>query len=161
MKPSVSGFTLIELLVVVTIAAILSALVVLSLGSWSSPQDPAHQLSRLGMLLEQQCEQAMFQSRARGLRLTNEGFDFWQSGPDGWQALPASDAAPARRWPAGLAVELLLEGRQQRLDGDIQTPQIHCQPLGQVTPFELALEGDGQRARLLVSGNGHRELASG
>ncbi|MEE4297750.1 MAG: type II secretion system minor pseudopilin GspH [Wenzhouxiangella sp.] len=161
MKPPISGFTLIELLVVVTIAAILSALVVLSLGNWSSPEDPKHQLSRLAALLEQQCEQALFQSRARGLRVTDEGFDFWQSGPDGWQALPDSGAAAARRWPEGLAVELLLEGRQQGLREEIETPQIHCQPLGQVTPFELALEGGGQRARLLVSGNGHSELASG
>ena len=161
MKAPISGFTLIELLVVVTIAAVLSGLVVLSLGSWTSPSDPEQQLARLAALLDEQCEQAMFQSRARGLRMTLEGFDFWQSGPDGWQALAAAGGLQAQRWPEGLAVDLLLEGRQQDLDEDVQIPQVHCQPLGEITPFELILEGEEQRARLLVSGNGHRELVSG
>ncbi len=161
MKPPISGFTLIELMVVVTIAAVLSTVVVLSLGHWSSPSAPKQQLSRLAAQLQQQCEQAMFQSRARGLRLTDEGFDFWQSGPDGWEALPASSGAQARRWPDGLAVELLLEGRQQSLGEEIESPQIQCRPLGQVTPFELILAGDERQARLSVSGNGHSELAEG
>jgi len=161
MRSAVSGFTLIELLVVVTIGAVLAGLVVLSLGSWPSPDDPERQLARLAALLDVQCEQALFQSRPRGIRITSSGFDFWQAGSAGWTELPASGVNRPRTWNGEVEPGLLLEGRQQALEETVDQPQILCQPLGEVTPFELELATGETRARLRVFGNGRQQLQSG
>ena len=161
MRRPVGGFTLIELLVVVTIGAILSALVVLSIGAWPSPADPERQLSRFSALLDFHCEQAMFQSRPRGIRITQQGFDFWQGRPDGWVALPATDRSRPRAWLGEVRVDLILEGRPHPLDGSVELPQIHCQPLGQVTPFEVTLTADQQTVRLGVAGGGQTRFMDG
>ncbi|HMA97841.1 MAG TPA: prepilin-type N-terminal cleavage/methylation domain-containing protein [Wenzhouxiangella sp.] len=161
MRRSADGFTLIELLVVVTIGAVLSALVVLSVGAWSSPADPRRQLSRFSALLDFHCEQSMFQSRPRGIRITDQGFDFWQGRPEGWTALPASGHSRPRRWLGNVDVDLILEGRRQALDDTIELPQIQCQPLGQVTPFEVALTSDEQTIQLVVSGGGQARFMEG
>lgn len=161
MKAGVQGFTLIELLVVVAIGAILASLVVLGLGRWSSPDDPERQLARMAALLELQCEQALFQSRPRGLRVTPAGFDFWQATSSGWIELPAAGINRPRAWSGAVEPELFLEGRRQGLEDEIDLPQIQCQPLGEVTPFELELESGEQRARLTVSGGGRQQLRTG
>lgn len=161
MKAGVQGFTLIELLVVVTIGAVLAGLVVLGLGRWSSPDDPQRQLARMAALLELQCEQALFQSRPRGIRVTPAGFDFWQAGSAGWVELPSSGINRARAWRGDIEPGLVVEGRHQRLEDEIDLPQIRCQPLGEVTPFELELGAGEQRARLTVSGTGQQRLRTG
>ncbi|MFW5815522.1 MAG: GspH/FimT family pseudopilin [Wenzhouxiangella sp.] len=161
MRAAVSGFTLIELLVVVAIGAVLASLVVLGMGRWTSPDDPERQLARMAALLELQCEQALFQSRPRGLRVTAAGFDFWQASASGWIELPAAGINRPRAWSDAAEPELFLEGRRQALDEDIDRPQIQCQPLGEVTAFELELDTGEQRVRLTVSGGGRTQLGTG
>ncbi|MFP4208240.1 MAG: prepilin-type N-terminal cleavage/methylation domain-containing protein [Wenzhouxiangella sp.] len=155
------GFTLIELLVVVTIGAVLAGMVVLTVGRWSAPDEPERQLARVAALLEAQCEQALFQSRARGLRVTAAGFDFWQAGSAGWVALPSAGINRHRAWRGEVEPDLFLEGRRQALDESLEAPQILCQPLGEVTPFELELRAGQQRTRLTVAGNGRAQLRTG
>ena len=145
------GFTLIELLVVVAIGAILAGLAVLSLGGWQSDDDPERQLARLAALLQVQCEQALFQSRPRGIRLTADGFDFWQAGSAGWGKVPGDGVSRARAWAGDPELVLFVDGRRQLLDEQGDRPQIVCQPLGEITPFELELRRPGSRARLSVS----------
>lgn len=157
----VVGFTLIELLVVVAIGAILAGVAVLSLGRWQSVDDAEQQLARLAGLLEVQCEQALFQSRARGIRLTDAGFDFWQSGSAGWSELPGDGVSRPRAWAGDPELVLFVEGRRQTLDGNGDQPQIVCQPLGEVTSFELELRMPGSRARLSVSPNRRLDLEAG
>lgn len=161
MRPISQGFTLIELLVVVTIGAVLAGLVVIGLGRWPSPDHPERQLARMAALLELQCEQALFQSRPRGIRVTAAGFDFWQAGSAGWVELPASGINRPRAWTGAVEPGLFLEGRRQALEDEIEQPQILCQPLGEVTPFELELSVRDQRARLKVSSGGQQQLRTG
>ncbi|NDY96452.1 GspH/FimT family pseudopilin [Wenzhouxiangella limi] len=161
MKAGIRGFTLIELLVVVTIGAVLASLVVLGLGRWSSPDDPERQLARMAALLELQCEQALFQSRPRGIRVTPSGFDFWQAGSAGWVELSSSGINRQRAWHGEVEPRLFVEGRRRALEDAIDLPQILCQPLGEVTPFELELRSGQERARLTVSGRGQQQLRTG
>jgi general secretion pathway protein H len=148
-----AGFSLIEILVVVTIGAVLAAMVVLRLGA-DGGQDPARQLERLAALIENQCEQAMFQARPRGVRLTTTGYDFWQLAGDGWQRLPADGISRPRNWSSEVRPELLLDGHGARIDSDRMAPQIVCQPLGELSPFELQLQSQGRIWRLAGRADG-------
>jgi len=151
------GFTLIEVLVVIAIAATMTALVVLRLGSLPRPDDPEWVLDRLAARIDHQCEQALFQARPRGLRISELGYEAWQSSAEGWRALPQSGADQAQAFPEGLAVELELAGYPVDLSevdtsltlevGQVQDvrPQIICHPLGELTPFRLTLSLDRDR----------------
>ena len=151
MAARVQGFTLIELLVVVVIAAVLTGLAVLSLGAWRSADDPEAQLQRFAALLEMQCDAALFQSRPRGIRVTAAGYDFWQAVDGGWAPLTGGGVDRPRDWPAGIQPRLFIEGRRQALDDQDAPPQIVCQPLGELTAFELEL---GAGLRLTASAGG-------
>lgn len=144
-----AGFTLIEVLVVVTIAAIMAALVVLRLGQWRSGADPIEQLERLAALIDYQCEQALFQSKPRGVRLTSEGYDFWQASGAGWAPLPDDQVARPRAWQGPVQLDLVVESRRVALEEAPDAPQLTCAPLGELTDFNLELRLDG-RAAVLV-----------
>lgn len=148
------GFTLIELLVVVVIAAVLTGLAVLSLGDWRSADDPEVQLQRFAALLEVQCDAALFQSRPRGIRVTAAGYDFWQVVDGGWAPVVGEGVDRPRDWPAATQPRLFIEGRREALDESDGPPQIVCQPLGELTAFELEL---GAGLRLTASAGGQIE----
>ena len=149
-----AGFTLIELLVVVVIAAVLTGLVMLSLGDWRSAEDPERQLQRFAGLLEAQCDAALFQSRPRGIRITSEGYDFWQGVDQAWVQLAGDGVNRPRDWPSGLEPRLFVEGRRQALGSEDGVPQIVCQPLGELTAFSLELGDTAASARLTASAGG-------
>lgn len=155
---SVRGFTLLEVLVVVAIGAILAVMVTLRLSATADRDNPTDQLQRLMALLNAQCEQAMFQARPRGLRVTVEGFDFWHSTSEGWMPLTGDGINRSRAWAQDVVAELLVEGHGAPVDADLDGPQIVCQPLGELSPFELSLVATGQRWRVTGRGDGHLEL---
>lgn len=148
-KTKAGGFTLIEVLVVVVIAAIVASLVILRLGDWRSGAEPVEQLERLAALIDYQCEQALFQSKPRGIRLTTEGYDFWQSTSEGWAPLPDDEVARPRAWRGEVELDLVVEERGVAIEEEPAAPQLVCQPLGELTDFDLALRLDGQTASLL------------
>jgi len=146
--------------VVVAIAAVMSALVILRLGTWRAPDSPDVQLERFGALLEHQCEQAMFQARPRGLRVTDEGYDFWQASASGWVALSPDGLTRPRDWSADVTPELMLDGYRVPLDEEAANPQIVCQPLGEMTRFELVLRHDQAAWRMTGQARGQLALAA-
>ena len=152
------GFTLLEVLVVVTIGAVLAVLVVLRLGSAGDQDDPTDQLQRLMALLEAQCEQAMFQARPRGMRVTTEGFDFWHATAEGWLPLTGQGINRQRAWSGDWVAQLLVEGHSAPVHADLDGPQVICQPLGELSTFELSLVTTGQRWRVTGRGDGRLEL---
>lgn len=156
-----SGFTLIEVLVVVAIAAIVTALVVLRLGNLSSPSDPDTQVQRLAALIEHQCEQSMFQSRPRGIRLDEAGYDFWQSSSEGWVPLPDEGLDRPRSWVGEPELELVLDGHRVPLGDSPEAPQIVCHPLGELSPFSLDFRLQGQSLALIGEASGRLALERG
>ncbi|WP_376694032.1 prepilin-type N-terminal cleavage/methylation domain-containing protein [Wenzhouxiangella sp. EGI_FJ10409] len=152
------GFTLIEVLVVVTIAAIVAALVILRLGAWDSGAEPTRQLERLAALIDYQCEQALFQSKSRGVRLTTEGYDFWQATGSGWAPLPDDQVARPRAWQGPVDLDLVVESRRVALEEDPETPQLTCEPLGEMTDFNLELRLEGRAAVLIGEPGGSLAL---
>lgn len=158
MRRSAHGFTLLEVLVVVAIGAILAVLVVLRLGGAADRDDPADQLQRLMALLEAQCEQAMFQARPRGMRVTVEGFDFWHATSEGWLPLAGQGINRPRTWSGDPVAELLVEGHSAPVNADLDGPQVVCQPMGELSPFELNLVASGRRWQVSGRGDGRLEL---
>lgn len=142
------GFTLIEVLVVVTIAAILASLVILRLGQWRSGAEPVEQIERLAALIDYQCEQALFQSKPRGVRLTAAGYDFWQSTDSGWVPVPGDEVARPRTWQGAVDLDLVVEDRPVAIEQDPPAPQLICQPLGKMTAFGLELRLENRTAAL-------------
>lgn len=153
-----AGFTLIELLVVVVIGAVLAGVAALSVGTWRSDAAPERQIERFRALLEAQCDAALMQSRPRGVRLTDSGYDFWQATSGGWVALRPEGVNRPRDWPQGLEPSLIVEGRRQALSEAPSQPQIICQPLGELTAFELEVAAGDQRRRLSASAGGRFSL---
>lgn len=153
-----AGFTLIEVLVVVTIAAILATLVVLRLGNWSAPTDPASQLQRLAGLIEHHCEQALFQSQPRGVLFSVDGYGFWQATSAGWVPLPGEGLSRPRAWLGEPQVELAVEGQRVGLEANPTAPQLVCQPLGELTAFTLNLQLGAARAGLAGEPGGRLAL---
>lgn len=139
-----AGFSLIEMLVVITIGAVLAMMVMLRLGAAGGGEEPLRQLQRLAALVEQQCDQAMFQARPRGLRLTARGYDFWQLADGQWQPLADTGPGRARTWQGQALISLRVEGHVVGLNVERPAPQIVCQPLGELTQFELELAAAGQ-----------------
>lgn len=143
---------------VVTIAAVLASLVILRLGTWRSGAEPVAQLERLAALIDYQCEQALFQSRPRGIRLTVEGYDFWQSTAQGWAPVPDDDVARPRAWAGPVETDLVVEDRQVALEAEPAAPQLTCQPMGELTAFSLELRIDDQSASLAGEPGGELAL---
>lgn len=176
MRPA-RGFTLIEVLVVLAIAATLTTLVVLRLGTWQAPDDPQRILERLAARINHQCEQALFQSRPRGLRFMAHGYDAWQGGPDGWQPLSQQGPDQAQSIPRSLEFALELGGYpvelpdpdpnpnlnpdpdpiRERGESRPIRPQVICQPLGELTPFRLTLT-EAQGEPLILEGDASGRL---
>lgn len=155
------GFTLLEVLVVVAIAAILTGFVVLRLGDFGADHSAERQLERLAALIDAQCEQALFQSRPRGLRITEDGYDFWQDTSGGWVALPGEGLTRPRRFPEPTRIELDVSGHHVRLGDEPEAPQLICEPLGTLTAFTLTLEAGDERMRLVSDGSGRLNLERG
>lgn len=149
-RRSSAGFTLIEVLVVVAIAAVVTVLVLLRLGDAGAPEGADRQLERLAALIQAQCDQALFQSRPRGVRVLPTGYDFWQRADRGWVQLPGDGINRPRSFSDGSRVELDVDGHAARLHADIGAPQLFCEPLGGVTPFVLTLQAGDRRARLMT-----------
>lgn len=152
------GFTLVEVLVVVAIAGLVASLVVLNLGSWRSPARPDAQLERLAALIDYQCEQALFQSRPRGIRLTRDGYDFWQASSQGWLDLSQDEVSRPRGWRDDPELELFVDQQRVAIEDEPEAPQLICQPLGELSAFTLTLRLDSVGATLSGEPNGRLAL---
>jgi len=154
------GHTLVEVIVVLVIVATLSGLIIIRVGQFRAAP-PAQQLDRLATLLAGWCELAVLQQRNLGVRISAEGYDFWEpdyaTGAAGvrsvsWRESRQEQYAP-RLWEGDAAPDLLVSGQITELNLD--TPQLRCFASSQMTPFTLRLRQPGQNRQqaVLEAGN--------
>lgn len=138
-----AGFTLLELLVVLTLIGVISGLAVLSVDLAGPDRVVEEEIRRLALLLDEQCEEAILDSRELGLRLTSDGYRFSQWTGEEWAEYLSPPTFRNHRLPGGFHWRLELEGAEVLIEDDPARydPHVICFSSGEMTPFELALWG--------------------
>ncbi|MGC4027824.1 MAG: type II secretion system minor pseudopilin GspH [Steroidobacteraceae bacterium] len=148
-RSSPRGFTLIEMLVVVLIIGIMAAGITLSLGVMGDDHGLQTERDRLLALMGQLREQAGMQNREFGMRCFDGGYEFLvlDARHARWETLENDPLMRRRKLPAGLQLELAVEGRRAELpkaDEENPAPQILLYSSGETSSFELTLRREEQ-----------------
>jgi len=153
------GFTLLEVLVVLFIIGIIVSFATLSV-SQNTSRVVADEAERLQGLIRLSSEEAVLQGNELALQFNRDGYGFVMlSRSNEWQPLEDDKLLRQREIPAGVHLELMLEGTQANLGDTENPPRIFVLSSGELTPFELIVRSDdGDRYRLTGSLDGKLEL---
>ncbi len=149
-----AGLSLIELLVVLAIVAAMAGAAVLAfpdLGARGSEADAR----RVHGLIVLACERAERGGRDIGIAVGGNGLRFGPFVGAVWQPLPdsPSEALRPRRFSTATTLSLRLDGRASALpDEPPEAPQLACLSIGERTPFELLVRGEGGLAWRIRAG---------
>ena len=163
-KPRHGGFTLLELLVVLVVVGVMVSLAVLSFGVLGSDRQSEDESKRFWMVLQQAREEAEMQVEDLGIFVSSGAYEYlrFDSRKDEWQPIEGDELFAQRELPEGLRFRLRLESREvvlkpslpQRGDKDENKrnpPHIMVLSSGDVSPFELEIEREGQPAKWRVT----------
>lgn len=170
-----AAFTLIELLVVIVIVGIVSAVALLSFGILGDDRDLQREARRLSSLIELANDEATLQGRDYGLEILQSGYRFVEHDPltEQWTEVFGDEVLRPRQLGEQNEFELYLEDRRIELDADAAnievdedddernirdrnltddySPHILIMSSGDVTPFELTLIRQFDRAAITIS----------
>jgi general secretion pathway protein H len=165
------GFTLLELLVVLVIVGIMTSLALLSFGVLGRDSQAEEEARRFWTVLQQAREEAELQVEDFGIFVTATGYEFlrFDSRRNQWLAIGYDELFQARELPEGLRFRLHLEGREVILkpsfpnrgdkdENDRHPPHVIVLSSGEVMPFELEIERDGEPALWRVTGLANNDL---
>ncbi len=153
---AIGGFTLIEILVVLLIIGILVAGTALSLGVLGRDSALQKESDRLSALMDYLRDQAALQNREYGLRCFIGGYEFlaYDARTGRWQRIADDATLRTRTLPAGLTMDLVIEGRpvilpRAQARADELAPQVMLFSSGDLNLFELTLkrEATGEAMR--------------
>lgn len=157
------GFTLLELLVVLLIIGITLSFAVLSVNNRSREQTLGAEAQRFAARLTLASQEAVLHSREMALQLTGDGYEFLVLDQNEWRTLEDDDVLRPRRLPAGIRMQLTLEGedvaQNQSEDDDEQAaPRVYLLSSGEITPFAAQLLDDEHRYSITATATGKVEL---
>lgn len=173
-----SGFTLIEVLVVVVIIGIISAIVVLGMGSLGDDRELETDARRMTSLIEMASDEAMLQGRDFGVEVMLTGYRFVEYDPftGRWSEVIGDDLLRPRRLSEGIEFELFLEDKRVLLDidaaktdpdgdddglSDDYLPHILVMSSGDISPFALDLIRASDESSIRLSATAAGELKIG
>jgi general secretion pathway protein H len=158
-----AGFTLIEILVVVVIIGVISSLVILTVNLTGEDRELEQEGRRATALLTYAREQAELQTREFGLFCGERGYEFltFDAYQDVWRPVDEDESLRARQLPAGLFLRLRIEGREivlrqppnKKWKENEKVPHLMLFSNGDLTPFELTVEREGEKRSITVSAN--------
>ncbi|HEY5807472.1 MAG TPA: type II secretion system minor pseudopilin GspH [Povalibacter sp.] len=153
------GFTLLEILVVIVVIGVIVSAATLSVGVLGRDRESEDQARRFWAVLVQVREESELQGLDMGVFISAEGYEFLQfdTRENRWLPVEGDSFLAPRKLPEGLAFRLWLEKRAivlkpvtvDRSDKDEDKkwpPQLMVLSSGDIMPFELHLERDGQPA---------------
>jgi type II secretion system protein H len=164
-----NGFTLIEILVVIVVISIISAIVLLGLDNFGEDRELQTEAKRIASLIELTSDEATFQGRDFGLRLMQNGYQFFEHDPltGIWREVFLDDLMRQRQLTKGTEFELFLEKKQILLDAvtadsvpnnnpddDLTQeylPHILILSNGDITPFNLEIIRNIDQTRIVLS----------
>lgn len=159
------GMTLIEILVVVVIIGILATIATLSIGLLGEDRELERETERMANAIALLQEQAQLEGRDYGLRIETAGYGFlrYDGFEQRWREVDDDPALLPRELPAGLAFELVIEGRpvllRQEARPEARLPQLVAWGGGDMTPYRLSLARKAAgRVTLIGSPDGMIEI---
>ena len=136
------GFTLLELVVVLVIVGVVftSAVLVLPLGNVAPV---AKELEAFAQRVERARDQALFDTRPRGLGVWYGGYAFFDWYPEtGWLASDDTETRGFISFEYAEVLDLVAAGTRITVsDKAVPDPQVVFAPNGEVTPFEARISG--------------------
>lgn len=140
---------------VVVIISVIIGFAVLAIDT--GPEEQRREGNRLAALLQLAAEEAVMNGREYRVVLRRHGYAFEQLREGKWQGAEGELLRP-RQLPAGLELELVLEGQPVALAGDDaperETVALFLLSSGEITPFELTLAGDQAGGLVAIRSDG-------
>jgi general secretion pathway protein H len=133
-----AGFTLMEVLVVVFLIGIIAGFASLSI-SQNTSRTLEEEAERLYALLRMAGEEAVLMGEELAMQFTPKAYRFVKLEEEEWRPLEDDKLFREREIPAGVSLELVVEGVTMRLAEDTQPSRIMLLSSGEMTPFELVL----------------------
>ncbi|MBL1432587.1 MAG: type II secretion system protein GspH [Gammaproteobacteria bacterium] len=152
------GFTLLELIVVTLIIGVIVGSVSLSSGL-NRQVDVKEEIERLAALIDLAAQESVFKSTEIAVEFEENSYRFLTLVENEWQPIEADRLLRERQLPAGLEIELFIEGEEKEIfsvktegsDKKNIPPRIFLLSSGELTPFEISLKGvDGDTLYTLV-----------
>ncbi len=161
------GFTLLELIVVTLIIGLMIGVVNLSSGL-NRQHNVQEEIERLAALIDLAAQESIFKSAEIALEFEESSYRFLTLIENEWQPIEADRILRQRQLPAGLEIELFIEGEKKEIfsvevegtDKKNIPPRIFLLSSGEITPFEFSLKAsDGDTLYTLIGRiNGELEI---
>ena len=165
------GFTLLELLVVLVVIGVMVSMAVLSFGVLGRDRQAEDESRRFWTVLKQAREESELQVEDLGIFVSTGAYEYLRFDPrkNEWQPIEGDELFAQRELPEGLRFRLRLESREvvlkpalpQRGDKDENQknpPHVMVLSSGDVSPFELEIEREGQPALWRVTALADNDL---